>query len=135
MTRTWVQLKTAYFAVWIVGGVLACCFDYEILPTGFVTDERTRYFLSLGAIVCTLGGVYVALKLFHFPTVKAAIEKSGSPARCESKWQACRLGLMSQLLWGNVAAYFATLDTQGGFCALITALALVFCWPRQMSRP
>lgn len=135
MTRTWLQLKTAYFAVWIVGAILACCFDHEILPTGFVTDKHTRYFLSLGAIICTLSGVYVALKFFHLTTVKAAIEKASSPERCESKWHAYRLGLMALLLWGNVTVYFATLDTQGGFCALITALALVFCWPRKMSRP
>lgn len=74
MTRTWLQLKTAYFAVWIVGAILACCFDHEILPTGFVTDKHTRYFLSLGAIVCTLSGVYVALKFSILPQSKRQLK-------------------------------------------------------------
>jgi hypothetical protein len=45
------------------------------------------------------------------------------------RWSEVRMAMLAVTGWTNIVFYYLTLDSTGSICALITALALCFCWP------
>ncbi len=119
-----------YFFAWFVGIVIIIAGETAIIPTGSITNESMRYMLSLFAIICTLGGAYVALKFFHFSYVRRRLMKKCNQLRT---LHFIRVTLLAAISWGDLVIYYATLSSQGGFCAIIAALAFVFCYPSKLS--
>ncbi len=123
------SLRIAYWAVWIVSALYVVLSETDGLPTGYITGRYATYYLGLAAIVATLGGVYLALKLFRLATVRKRLANAPQAGAELRKWMGIRTGLMAFVIWGDLFVYYATLSSQGGFCALIALLGFVFCRP------
>lgn len=124
-----------YAGIWIVGILIVGLFERDVFPSGFASNEGVAYFLNLAVIVLTLAGMYVALKLFQFPFVRRRIERAFRTDGPVRKLNYLRMALMAFVLYSDIIVYYATLSSQGGFCALIAALAFVFCFPSSTPPP
>lgn len=118
-----------YWTTWVVGALLVFLAENEIIPTGYATGVQTAYYLNLTAIVLTLTGIYVGLKFFHIPFVKRHIGTAPSATAALARWTSLRLIGMMVVIWADLLIYYATLSSQGGFCALLALLGYVFCRP------
>ena len=94
-----------YWTTWVVGALLVFLAENEIIPTGYATGVQTAYYLNLTAIVLTLATAALA------------------------RWTSLRLIGMTVVIWADLLIYYATLSSQGGFCALLALLGYVFCRP------
>ncbi len=75
--------------------------------------------------------VPMALKMMSFRVVKSSYsvdfpQRSGLKYK---RWSEVRMAMLAVTGWTNIVFYYLTLDSTGSICALITALALCFCWP------
>jgi len=49
--------------------------------------------------------------------------------RCYVKWSEVRLAMFVAVVLVNLSVYYMTVDNMCGYCALIGAIASLFCWP------
>lgn len=124
MKRLWIE----YIAVWVAAIVLFLAYQNDWLLSGaLVNNGMATYIANYTTIAITIGFIYLALKLFVLKGIAARIMQGGE--RCYLRWAEIRLCMLAIALLLSVNVYQATLEKSGAFCALITAIALLFIVP------
>ena len=122
------------FFVFAIVFALAAVVAYE---TGFMesclfTERNTSEFIFVSLMeLLTLGGVFLALRLFKFDKVHDDLVAKKEHALF--KWGLLRLALILIPMVGNTYLYYMFMNTTFGYLAIIQLLSLPFVYP-SMSR-
>ena len=122
------------FFVFAIVFALAAVVAYE---TGFMesclfAERKTSEFIFVALMeLLTLGGVFLALRLFKFNKVHDDLVAKKEHALF--KWGLLRLALILIPMVGNTYLYYMFMNTTFGYLAIIQLLSLPFVYP-SMSR-
>lgn len=132
MKTTIKKLQGLYLFIWIMTAVLVLLFKQEILPQGIAANNPSIIYASnLAAIIITLAGIYLALKLPSLPIVKSEVQNKDTAKALQAyqKWTLRQLTCIAIPFWGNTLIYYFTHSESILYALLITAISSVFCWP------
>lgn len=124
-------LQLEWVAIYVWAFILVALFELEVFPVGEMAGNAVaEYYLSLAGIAMMVVLVPMSLKLMTFRMVKASFAKDEVSARSGYKrWSEVRMAMLAVAGWSNLGFYYLTLNSTSSFCALIVALALLFCRP------
>ena len=121
--------------VWLVTVMLFLAFESGALPTMyFQPDVEQAYALQVVAVVLTLLGSYVSMRLMAFSGVKQSVQSQEEMPALHTYATLCivRTLLVAIAIWYNLLVYYlADFSTTLFYCFLITVVASLFCWPSQ----
>lgn len=121
---------TFFVACVVVAIAMVVLFETETLPTGVLAEEKQSEFLLVSLMeLTTLGGVFLALRLFKFEAVHRDLITRKAPALL--KWGMTRLALLLVPLLVNTLLYYIYMNTTFGYMAIIQFLCLPFVFPSQ----
>lgn len=127
--------RWTHASVWAITILMALGFEFELLPSMcFQPDAEQEYALHVLAVVLTLLGSYVAMRLMAFAGVKQSVRKQEEVAAQRTYATLClvRSALVALPIWYNLLVYYmADFSSTMLYCFLITAVASLFCWPSQ----
>ena len=132
MKETRNQLRA--FFVFAIVFALAAVVAYEtgFMESGLFTERNTSEFIFVSLMeLLTLGGVFLALRLFKFDKVHDELVAKKEHALF--KWGLLRLALILIPMVGNTYLYYMFMNTTFGYLAIIQLLSLPFVYP-SMSR-
>ena len=122
------------FFVFAIVFALAAVVAYEtgFMESGLFTERNTSEFIFVSLMeLLTLGGVFLALRLFKFDKVHDGLVAKKEHALF--KWGLLRLALILIPMVGNTYLYYMFMNTTFGYLAIIQLLSLPFVYP-SMSR-
>ena len=122
------------FFVFAIVFALAAVVAYEtgFMESGLFTERNTSEFIFVSLMeLLTLGGVFLALRLFKFDKVHDDLVEKKEHALF--KWGLLRLALILIPMVGNTYLYYMFMNTTFGYLAIIQLLSLPFVYP-SMSR-
>ena len=122
------------FFVFAIVFALAAVVAYEtgFMESGLFTERNTSEFIFVSLMeLLTLGGVFLALRLFKFDKVHDDLVAKKEHALF--KWGLLRLALILIPMVGNTYLYYMFMKTTFGYLAIIQLLSLPFVYP-SMSR-
>lgn len=122
------------FFVFAIVFALAAVVTYEtgFMESGLFTERKTSEFIFVSLMeLLTLGGVFLALRLFKFDKVHDDLVAKKEHALF--KWGLLRLALILIPMVGNTYLYYMFMNTTFGYLAIIQLLSLPFVYP-SMSR-
>ena len=121
--------------VWLVTVMLFLAFESGALPTMyFQPDVEQAYALQVVAVVLTLLGSYVSMRLMAFSSVKQSVRSQEEMPALHTYATLCivRTLLVAIAIWYNLLVYYlADFSTTLFYCFIITVVASLFCWPSQ----
>ena len=130
MEKTRKLLMTFFVACVVVAIAMVVMFETETLPTGVLAEEKQSEFLLVSLMeLTTLGGVFLALRLFKFEAVHRDLITRKAPALL--KWGMTRLALLLVPMLVNTLLYYIYMNTTFGYMAIIQFLCLPFVFPSQ----
>lgn len=122
------------FFVFAIVFALAAVVAYEtgFMESGLFAERKTSEFIFVSLMeLLTLGGVFLALRLFKFDKVHDDLVAKKEHALF--KWGLLRLALILIPMVGNTYLYYMFMSTTFGYLAIIQLLSLPFVYP-SMSR-
>lgn len=122
------------FFVFAIVFALAAVVAYEtgFVESGLFAERKTSEFIFVSLMeLLTLGGVFLALRLFKFDKVHDELVAKKEHALF--KWGLLRLALILIPMVGNTYLYYMFMNTTFGYLAIIQLLSLPFVYP-SMSR-
>ena len=122
------------FFVFAIVFALAAVVAYEtgFMESGLFSERKTSEFIFVSLMeLLTLGGVFLALRLFKFNKVHDDLVAKKEHALF--KWGLLRLALILIPMVGNTYLYYMFMNTTFGYLAIIQLLSLPFVYP-SMSR-
>ena len=122
------------FFVFAIVFALAAVVAYEtgFMESGLFSERKTSEFIFVSLMeLLTLGGVFLALRLFKFNKVHDDLVAKKEHALF--KWGLLRLALIQIPMVGNTYLYYMFMNTTFGYLAIIQLLSLPFVYP-SMSR-
>lgn len=122
------------FFVFAIVFALAAVVAYEtgFMESGLFVERKTSEFIFVSLMeLLTLGGVFLALRLFKFNKVHDDLVAKKEHALF--KWGLLRLALILIPMVGNTYLYYMFMNTTFGYLAIIQLLSLPFVYP-SMSR-
>jgi hypothetical protein len=122
------------FFVFAIVFALAAVVAYEtgFMESGLFAERKTSEFIFVSLMeLLTLGGVFLALRLFKFDKVHDDLVAKKEHALF--KWGLLRLALILIPMVGNTYLYYMFMNTTFGYLAIIQLLSLPFVYP-SMSR-
>lgn len=122
------------FFVFAIVFALAAVVAYEtgFIESGLFSERKTSEFIFVSLMeLLTLGGVFLALRLFKFDKVHDDLVAKKEHALF--KWGLLRLALILIPMVGNTYLYYMFMNTTFGYLAIIQLLSLPFVYP-SMSR-
>ena len=120
------------FFVFAIVFALAAVVAYEtgFMESGLFTERNTSEFIFVSLMeLLTLGGVFLALRLFKFDKVHDELVAKKEHALF--KWGLLRLALILIPMVGNTCLYYMFMNTTFGYLAIIQLLSLPFVYPSQ----
>lgn len=131
------SLQLCHIALWVVTALYAGLSEAEILPNNYVTpNPETTYMLNLISIITTIGGGFLALRLFAGFSVRRSLQEAEEKQAFQlfKKWTLLRCGLLAVGMWPNVVIYYAaSYDMTAAYCLLLSLIFSLFCWPSQQA--
>ena len=123
----------AFFVFAIVFALVAVVtYETGFMESGLFTERNTSEFIFVSLMeLLTLGGVFLALRLFKFDKVHDDLVAKKEHALF--KWGLLRLALILIPMVGNTYLYYMFMNTTFGYLAIIQLLSLPFVYP-SMSR-
>lgn len=118
------------FFVFAIVFALAAVVAYEtgFMESGLFTERNTSEFIFVSLMeLLTLGGVFLALRLFKFDKVHDDLVEKKEHALF--KWGLLRLALILIPMVGNTYLYYMFMNTTFGYLAIIQLLSLPFVYP------
>ncbi|MBP3214395.1 MAG: hypothetical protein J6M19_06125 [Bacteroidaceae bacterium] len=124
-------LRIEMGVAWLLMVVAIVLGELDVIPNGLVLPHSADEFkLNTAAIVLTVVGIPVALKLFTLNTTKGLRRMNNEEAlKSYHVWSAVRLGILCLGAVFSIAVYYLATSVSGAFCALIAAFATLYCWP------
>lgn len=128
MNKTRKLLKTFFIVSLVVAIVMIVLFETETMPTDVLAEEKQSEFLLVTLMeLTTLGGVFLALRLFRFEAVHRDLVTREAPALL--KWGMVRLALLLVPMLVNTLLYYIYMNTTFGYMAIMQFLCLPFVFP------
>lgn len=118
------------FFVFAIVFALAAVVAYEtgFMESGLFAERKTSEFIFVSLMeLLTLGGVFLALRLFKFDKVHDDLVAKKEHALF--KWGLLRLALILIPMVGNTYLYYMFMNTTFGYLAIILLLSLPFVYP------
>jgi hypothetical protein len=118
------------FFVFAIVFALAAVVAYEtgFMESGLFAERKTSEFIFVSLMeLLTLGGVFLALRLFKFNKVHDDLVAKKEHALF--KWGLLRLALILIPMVGNTYLYYMFMNTTFGYLAIIQLLSLPFVYP------
>ena len=107
---------------------LVVLFENNILESGvFAEESQTEFMCTAIMELLTLGGAFLALRLFKFDAVHQ--ELVAQKAHALSKWGVIRLVLLMVPMLVNTYFYYLFMNTTFGYMAIIGLLCTPFVYP------
>lgn len=124
-------LRVEIVIVWVMAVMAVVLGELDVIPNGLVLPHSSEEFeLNTVAIVLTVVGIPVAIKLFTLNTTKGLRRMNYDEAlKSYHVWSIVRLGILLIALVFSIGVYYIATSVSGAFCALIALLATVYCWP------
>lgn len=132
MKETRNQLMAVFvFAILFAFGAVVL-YETNMMESGLFAEHKNSEFLLTALMeLLTLGGVFLALRLFMFQKVHDELISKKEHALF--KWGILRLGLLLIPMVANTYLYYMFMNTTFGYMAIIQLLCLPFVFPT-MSR-
>lgn len=128
MKRTQTVLLAFYIFAIIVCVMLVVFYETELLPTGVMaSDKQSEFLLTTLMELVTLGGIFLALRLFKFKKVHQILCSHRAPALM--KLGMLRLSLLLIPMQVNTLLYYLYMNPAFGYMAIILLLCLPFVYP------
>ena len=128
MKRTQTVLLAFYILAIIVCVMLVVFYETELLPTGVMaSDKQSEFLLTTLMELVTLGGIFLALRLFKFKKVHQILCSHRAPALM--KLGMLRLSLLLIPMQVNTLLYYLYMNPTFGYMAIILLLCLPFVYP------
>lgn len=118
------------FFVFAIVFALAAVVAYEtgFMEPGLFAERKISEFIFVSLMeLLTLGGVFLALRLFKFNKVHDDLVAKKEHALF--KWGLLRLALILIPMVGNTYLYYMFMNTTFGYLAIIQLLSLPFVYP------
>lgn len=118
------------FFVFAIVFALAAVVAYEtgFMESSLFAERKTSEFIFVSLMeLLTLGGVFLALRLFKFNKVHDDLVAKKEHALF--KWGLLRLALILIPMVGNTYLYYMFMNTTFGYLAIIQLLSLPFVYP------
>lgn len=132
MKKTRNQLMAVLFFAILIAVGLVVVYETGIMEPGlFVEHKNSEFILTALMELLTLGGVFMALRLFKFQKVHHDLVNNKDHALF--RWGILRLGLLLIPMVANTYLYYMFMNTTFGYLAIIQLLSLPFVYP-SMSR-
>ena len=132
MKKTRNQLMAVLFFAILIAVGLVVVYETGIMEPGlFVEHKNSEFILTALMELLTLGGVFMALRLFKFQKVHHDLVNNKDHALF--RWGILRLGLLLIPMVANTYLYYMFMNTTFGYMAIIQLLCLPFVFP-SMSR-
>lgn len=123
------NLLLSIFVLAIVAA-LAIVILYEtdtLAPGEFAAESQTEFLCTASMELLTLGGVFMALRLFKFSGIHQQLVTQ--KAQALSKWGTVRLIFLMAPLVANTYFYYLFMNTTFGYMAIIGLLCTPFVFP------
>ena len=121
-------LMTILVVAVVIALVLVVFYESDLFESGSLAEEKNiEFLLTVIMELMTLGGVYLALRLFKFGRVHADLITMKEYAL--RKWGALRLLLLVVPMVANTLLYYMFMNTTFGYMAIIQLLCLPFVFP------
>ena len=125
--KTITILRRLYITVLLTAALAAIIFETEMIVLDWTPDASAAYLLEIAGVVIAIIGIPLALKLLHFPRIKAIIQ--GNESKYLS-WSIYRICLLAVPLYFNLLMYYLlSCDVTSGYLALMVVVAMLFIWP------
>lgn len=129
-TRNQLMAVFIFALLFAIGAVVL--YETGFMESGlFVEQKNSEFLLTALMELLTLGGVFLALRLFKFPKVHQDLVTKKEHALF--KWGILRLALLLIPMGANTYLYYMFMNTTFGYMAIIQLLCLPFVFPT-MSR-
>ena len=129
-TRNQLRAVFIFALLFAIGAVVL--YETGFMESGlFVEQKNSEFLLTALMELLTLGGVFLALRLFKFPKVHQDLVTKKEHALF--KWGILRLALLLIPMVANTYLYYMFMNTTFGYMAIIQLLCLPFVFPT-MSR-
>ncbi|SHK74887.1 hypothetical protein [Xylanibacter ruminicola] len=129
-TRNQLMAVFIFALLFAIGAVVL--YETGFMESGlFVEQKNSEFLLTALMELLTLGGVFLALRLFKFPKVHQDLVTKKEHALF--KWGILRLALLLIPMVANTYLYYMFMNTTFGYMAIIQLLCLPFVFPT-MSR-
>ena len=112
--------------------LLIVLYETHIFSTGtLIGHASTIYIIECAGILLTMALIPLALKSYHLALVRIAISDTSEEERRQSyiRWNEIRLAIFTVIVLLNTSIYYMTRDNICGYCAIMGAIASLFCWP------
>lgn len=124
-------LKVEMALVWLMALLTVVLGELDVIPNGMVAPQSSdEVSLNIAAIVLTLVGIPLAIRLFSLNTTKGLRRMDNEEAlHSYHVWSGVRMGILGlDAIFGMVVYYLAT-SVSGLFCALVALGVTIYCWP------
>lgn len=130
-------MRKLYLSLCIALGILILLFEENALPASFIpSSPEADYVLNLISLIVTLGGVFVALRLFKKEKEDRARHEGNEEALRLSylKWNGRRIGIIFSAAFTNLIIYYGgSFNESAMYSLIITLLGALFCWPSKFN--
>ena len=125
------RLRLEFVAYVLLAVLLVVLYETHVFAKGaLVGDVTAIYVAECAGILLAVVLTPVALKSFHKALVRMVyMDDDAARRRCYVKWNEIRLAMFVTVVLVNLSVYYMTSDNMCGYCALIGAIASLFCWP------
>lgn len=121
-------MATLFWGILGVATLVAVLFETEVLSASLWSEQPTAEFICRCTMeVVTIGGIYLALRLFKFQRIHADLVARKEPAL--KKWGTLRLLLIELPGLINTILYYMFMQATYGYMAIIAVLCLPFVYP------
>ena len=133
LLNTTINMRKLYLSLCIAFGILLVLFEMHILPVAFIhSSPEVNYVLNLISLIVTLGGVFIALRLFKKEKTEISQLQGDLEALHQSylKWNGRRIGIIFSAVFTNTIIYYGgSYNESAMYSLIITLIGALFCWP------
>ncbi len=124
------RLQAEYVFYFAVTAAFAAANELDFLAKGYIPGGGTAGFAAeTVCVLLTLAAIPLSLKLFSVMLLHHRSLGFGMRLRYYRIWSATRLAALCVVTVFDLWVYYATLNSIGGFCALMCIAAALFCCP------
>ena len=128
MQKTRIILLAVWWGTCILAGAVVLAFETGlVVPGAWIGNARMEFMMSVAMELLTLVAIPLALWLFKWRRVNAALKKGKDRALCS--WGLVRLLLLCLPLLANVFIYYLLMRPSFLYLAIIFFLCLFFVYP------
>lgn len=126
-------LKVEAVVAWLIAVVTVVLGELNVIPNGLVAPAtQEEFLLNLIAIVLTVAGIPLAVRLFTLNTTRGLRRMNNDEALVSYHvWSGLRMSILCLVAVFCLTVYYVATSVSALFCALITLCITIYCWPKK----